>query len=723
MQDQKFKKLLDDLKGLKIGLFLSDNQFIEGVLLDVKQDHLVVDVNQNVFYFALPHIQTLSKNAKDFHVSSKVGPYLDRNYLVDVLIALRSNWIIINNLSDQKISGVLSGIFEDHIELINNTEILYISKSNISNIYSKISGKQMILLNNAEQLDIQQSYQTNINKEIYEMNEQPAGISQDFVSHPNDETKEQSDSLQEEELHDSQYEEQVVFKQLQITNNNESEKNSKAPLTEKHAEEVIEDGNVSTEYTEAVIIGEPNSLQWDKFDVLNRDEDDVRNADISEEKEIQEFVSQVKAESTEQFNSPGVEEIQDRNVSTEYLKTEIVSEPNSLQWDTFDVLKQHEDNVRNADISQEKEIQEFVSQVKVESTEQSNSPGVEEIQDRNVSTEYLKTEIISEQNSLQWDTFDVLKQDEDNVRNADISQDKEIQEFVSQVKVELTDQSDSSREEELQDSQHEQRLAVNPIQTIDNNETKKSSKSLDIGNSVGEVTGVANVKNEHPSTHLKMESKVRSNLLVLEKYESMNSDEDDSFEENLPDVLESTKNVSKEDQFIPTEPQFRHNEKKILLTAWSTSDNVQRAIISQTNFGEDSKFPAEEDNVIKKEYYSEPTEINSTHLPVRKIGPEEEQVMLQMQYYALKIQYYALMIHAAGNSIKMDYGSEHIESSIHPACDNDKIDGLDASDESEHIQMPISQISLEDQEMVEEQYYSLMKHAEKMYLQLRDLGL
>ena len=93
MHERKFEKALGDLKNMEIGLFLSDNQFIEGVLLDVKQDHIVVDVNQNVFYFALQHIQALSKNAKDFRVSVKNCVLCRQNYLVDVLKALRYNWV------------------------------------------------------------------------------------------------------------------------------------------------------------------------------------------------------------------------------------------------------------------------------------------------------------------------------------------------------------------------------------------------------------------------------------------------------------------------------------------------------------------------------------------------------------------------------------------------------------------------------------------------------
>ncbi len=139
---------------MEIGLFLSDNQFVEGVLLDVKQDHIVVDVNQNVFYYALQHIKALSKNAKNYHISSEIVHFVDENYLVDVLEALRYNWVSINSLSDQVLFGVLSKISDDHVTVINNSEILYIPKSNICNITSDIPEEQIILINTQQQLEI-----------------------------------------------------------------------------------------------------------------------------------------------------------------------------------------------------------------------------------------------------------------------------------------------------------------------------------------------------------------------------------------------------------------------------------------------------------------------------------------------------------------------------------------------------------------------------------------
>ena len=135
MQKRDFKKSLSVLKDREIIIFLSDNQFVEGILLDVKQDYLVVNVNQNIFYIALKHIQGLSKNAKGFRMSPQVMPYLNKDNLTDLLMALQYNLISVNSLGKQAFFGMLSKISDDHITLIDNMEQLYIQKSYISNIY------------------------------------------------------------------------------------------------------------------------------------------------------------------------------------------------------------------------------------------------------------------------------------------------------------------------------------------------------------------------------------------------------------------------------------------------------------------------------------------------------------------------------------------------------------------------------------------------------------
>lgn len=135
LKEESFGRSIGELKGAKIGLYLNCNQFIKGTLLEVKQDHLVVDVNDIVHYFSLHQIHVLSKDATDIRNFPKTIPYFDRDRLTDVLKDLKYNWVTINSLSQQFFVGLLSRIADDHIILISNGEQFYIQNSFISNIY------------------------------------------------------------------------------------------------------------------------------------------------------------------------------------------------------------------------------------------------------------------------------------------------------------------------------------------------------------------------------------------------------------------------------------------------------------------------------------------------------------------------------------------------------------------------------------------------------------
>lgn len=131
-----FENSIGGLVGAKVRLHLNGHHFIEGILLAVKQDHLIVNVNHRVIYFALNQIQALSKNAKDFRVIPQEVTYLEKDNLIDILYELKYSWVTINCLSNNIISGLLSKIFEDHIVLVNNTEQLFVQKTYITNIYN-----------------------------------------------------------------------------------------------------------------------------------------------------------------------------------------------------------------------------------------------------------------------------------------------------------------------------------------------------------------------------------------------------------------------------------------------------------------------------------------------------------------------------------------------------------------------------------------------------------
>ncbi|WP_342515096.1 DUF2642 domain-containing protein [Sporosarcina sp. FSL K6-1522] len=290
MQEQNFKKAVGDLKDMKIGLVLGDNQLIEGILLDVKEDHIVVHVNQNVFYFALQHIQALSRNAKDFCISSEIVPYLNKNYLVDVLRAFRYTWVTINSLSNLEITGVLSRISEDHVMIINNAEQLYIPKSYIANIYSTISEEDIIFINNQEQSATQNS---TISKGLLEINEQHATSGeeeaiQESDTNLDDEAKEQSDSSLEEKLLAVLQAEQGADNHIKTTNNSEVEENSKAPMIETFTGEILED-----EKNEYVKTGHKKSIQ-DFISLIN--EKSKEWLDVSLEEDLQEICRDEKVD-------------------------------------------------------------------------------------------------------------------------------------------------------------------------------------------------------------------------------------------------------------------------------------------------------------------------------------------------------------------------------------------------------------------------------------------
>ena len=158
------KTVLSSLMNMKIGLYLENSQLIEGILLDVKQDHLAVDVDGKVCYFTLEHIQAISNNAKDFRILPKHAIHLNSNDLVGVLKDLKYNWVTINSMSDQELFGVLSNIFEDFIIVINHQELHYIAKSHISNIHKGIFEKAKNITSSNEKLNVEKTTTTIENK-------------------------------------------------------------------------------------------------------------------------------------------------------------------------------------------------------------------------------------------------------------------------------------------------------------------------------------------------------------------------------------------------------------------------------------------------------------------------------------------------------------------------------------------------------------------------------
>ncbi|WP_419961429.1 hypothetical protein [Psychrobacillus sp. BM2] len=279
MQVKNFENVLSANKNRGIGLHLNNNQFVDGILLDVKKDHVVLKVNQNVVYFAIHQIQALSKSAKYYHATIETSPYLNRSDLTDVLIALRYHWITVNDFGNHILSGVLNSIFEDHIILINNKELLYIPTLNITNISSDISKNDLTFLNKREQINIQNLYKTNISKGLmevkksYPINDQESTIP-DISILVNNEFKESAIIEKVVESISISSEEEIVPKADNLVNDEFKES--------ANIEKVVESISISIE--EEVI---PNTVRQmnDEFEEAIYIEK-VKNISISIEEEV-----------------------------------------------------------------------------------------------------------------------------------------------------------------------------------------------------------------------------------------------------------------------------------------------------------------------------------------------------------------------------------------------------------------------------------------------------
>lgn len=221
---------------MKITLFLNENQLVEGILLNFKQDHIIFEVDKDVYYIALKHIQAISKNAKDYHIYSKVVPYLDSNYFTNILKEMKYNWVNINSLSNRALIGVLTQISRDCIVLINDKEVTFVKKSNISSIYKVIK---------------------------------------------------QEDTDQEVDENQEDQQEPIVDTQLVVANEIEVDKKVEEIFTEQITEKVKEDGNLTVD--EEVIIAEHyEALQLDEQVLPSENEELLLEVIMKQEVAVQE---------------------------------------------------------------------------------------------------------------------------------------------------------------------------------------------------------------------------------------------------------------------------------------------------------------------------------------------------------------------------------------------------------------------------------------------------
>jgi hypothetical protein len=615
LQEPNFKKALDVLKDMKIVLFLSDNKFVEGILLDIKQDHLVVNVNQNVFYVALEHIQGLSKNSKGFRDPLKKVPYLNFDTLADVLMAMQYNLVSVNSLGKQAFFGMLSKISEDHIILIDNMEQLYIQKSYISNVFK---GKYEVYERSAH-----------IHKELI-MEESSSNISV--------ETNEHLDSSLDEEIEHDQHKEEVIVKQIETTDKNESEKSVEVLINSKLTEVETDSINVTNKHLEIhpmnEIIKESSKLLLDTRDLVDKTEDNERQEEPSQERIIRDIASRMNDESKEQSKSSLDEEIEDDQGNEEVIVKQI-------QTTNKNELEKHVEMPINAKLTEA------------------------ETDSVNVTNEHLVThpinETIKETSLLQLDTQDLADKTEDNERHEEPGQDRIIQDIAPRINDESKEQLALSTEEEIHVNQHEERVMIKHIQSKNRKEAKKYIEDRII--SEEQYTHII------PRVRRKNKRRLKTTCCTIKNNKHAISQKKIDLASEFP--------VHEEDSY-----KVARRSKRFKSLIHPIGDNT-----SNNKLESNENFDVLDEN-------PKPTETYTSPLSLRQINPKEEKAILEKQYYAL-------MKHASRKYVEMQNSPESFIS-------------------LEIFYLPVGKISINEEATIKGQYYSLMKHAEKMYCQLKD---
>ncbi|MFB5085775.1 hypothetical protein PGC35_00940 [Psychrobacillus sp. PGGUH221] len=381
MQEDNIKKVLCALINMKIGLYLRNSKFVEGILLDVKQDHLAVDVNGKVFYFAFEHIGAISKNAKDYSVYPKTDSYPESNDLTDVLKVLKYNWVTINSLSNQALVGVLTSIVEDHIILINNQDLYYIPKSYISSIHKGISKMEINKIN-------EQS--TEISNEL---------VIQDTVSSVNAELIQFTNVAMNENQQKDEHQEQILAERFKTYNN--YEEFVKVPIMEEQTEEKNKAINEVPDVLSLHSVEDiPLTKEW-SIKSNNDDQNEAKNLRnlISElHYSALGFNSTMKENNSELLKSVShlVDNIESNNDVLEIKTNQVLSVPDD------ELLNMYNENENHVDISQEVEVQETMElidklKISLNQEETQNLPNREDLEADYLDPYNSRSSVINEE--------------------------------------------------------------------------------------------------------------------------------------------------------------------------------------------------------------------------------------------------------------------------------------------------------------------------------------
>ncbi|MGE8022623.1 DUF2642 domain-containing protein [Peribacillus frigoritolerans] len=143
MKKQNFQEALHSLIGFNVSIISDDKTVHDGVVLDVKSDFIVIQMNPDKpCYFNLNQVYALSKNTKEFQAQILDQEPTQKQSFTELINELKGNWVTVKRDNNLTFDGFLSTVTNNYIVLINKDKQLYVQLSNILYIFNGIENKE-----------------------------------------------------------------------------------------------------------------------------------------------------------------------------------------------------------------------------------------------------------------------------------------------------------------------------------------------------------------------------------------------------------------------------------------------------------------------------------------------------------------------------------------------------------------------------------------------------
>ncbi|MGG0413341.1 hypothetical protein [Peribacillus simplex] len=143
MEKQNFQEALNSMIGFNISIISDDKTVHNGVVLEVKSDFIVIQMNPNKqCYFNLNQVYALSKNTKEFQVQIHDHEPIQKQSFTELINELKGHWVTINRDNNLSFDGFLSTVTNNYVVLLNKDKQLYVQLSNILYIFKGIDNKE-----------------------------------------------------------------------------------------------------------------------------------------------------------------------------------------------------------------------------------------------------------------------------------------------------------------------------------------------------------------------------------------------------------------------------------------------------------------------------------------------------------------------------------------------------------------------------------------------------